>query len=173
MVAAAGHIGVEVARRHPLVDQVHARGRVGRDLTAGRNVVCGQGIAKRRQHAPVRQAGRQVGQRVAAGFGLEERRFDQVLRIRVPRKAQADGRGQVSPDRAVQAGGVIDFGKQRRVRSKRQQGCDLVLAGPDIAQIDWRAVRARPQRLALEVHVDAARQRIQHHHRGRPDVIGA
>jgi hypothetical protein len=133
-------------------------------------VVGGEHVAEQGEHAGAADLG---GLRRSRLHVLEERRPPDEGAARRPGISLPRLAFQAAPlGRAFQHRGVT-LTVERRGEHLVDDAADLVAVWPDIAQVDRPAVGAVAERLALQVHEHASRQRIRHHQRRRGEEIRA
>ena len=170
VVPAAGSVRVEVPERHAVRPQV-VRGRRGRrDPPGGRDVIGCHCVA---------EEGETTGSLdVRGGGGFlrhpgEEGRLPHVGRGLIPRETVAHGDLQRVPAFVSRVHLRVPGAEHLRLHRRADGVVDLVLAGPDVAQEDLLAPVVRPQRLAVQVDVHPARERVGDDEGRRGEVVRA
>ena len=102
---------------------------------------------------------------------VEVGRVLDVGRLPVPRVLVALGHFHRVPFLAALEHLAVVLGEHGRVDGLRHQVGDLLVAGPDVLEVNVLAVLTLAERLFRQVDVDGARDRERHHQRRRGEVV--
>ena len=141
VVAAARTVRVEVLFLDSPLHEVAAGRAVLRDVPCGRDVVRGHRIAEQRQHAGAADFGDHLCPTLELG---EKRRLLDVGRILAPLVELASGHGNGIPGRVAVPDVFVNFSKHLRTDSAVHGLENFLLRGPEVAEIDRRALGVPP-----------------------------
>ncbi len=160
VVAPAGAVGVEVLRVDPVLDEIATGRRVPLDGAGGRDVVGGHRVAQQRQHPGADDV---RARRRRRRDPLEVRGVADVGRVGGP----GEGLGDLAPVAGRQRlpllvpGEVaVVLGEHLRADRVADHLGDLGLARPDVPQVDRVAGAVGAERVAGQVDVHRAGQRV-------------
>ena len=158
VVSSARAVRVERLALDAVLDEVDARGRVRLDRARRGDVIGRHGVADRHETPRSRDVLDRGG---ARGHVLEVRRQPHVRRVGLPREELAVGDRERAP--GVVAGVDVRVGRaeHRLADRARDRLLDLLRGRPEVREEDVLAVRADADRLAREVDVHAAGERVR------------
>ena len=170
VVAASCAVGVEVHRPHLMLDQILAGRAVALDRAGGRDVVGGDGIEEEAEDARADDVGQRLRRRLHVG---EVGRVLHIGRAIGPAIGEAALDLDLSPV-LVALEDVAVAGAEHLPRDHlADQLGDLRRGRPDVLQVDRLAVLAHAERLARDVDLERAGERVGDDQRRRGEIVRA
>ena len=167
VVAATRAVAVELTRRDSMRDEEFPGRAVRGDRARRRDVVGRDRVAEEREHARPRDVAERRRRRRQVD---EERRLLDVRRLRVPRVQGTLGDRERAPRVVAVEHGAVALAEEVRAHRLAEDRLHLGTARPHVAQVDVVPVGVGTERLAREIDVDAARERVGDDERRRREI---
>ena len=168
VVPAARAVGVEVLRSDALIDEPSSGRAVRRDRTRGRDVIGGDRVPELGETAGVRDVGERLRR---SGHAVEERRPVHVGGGVVPLVAISTREHEAVPPLVAVVDRAVGVGEHVGPEGVADGLLHLRGRGPDVGEMHGGAVRVDADRVAGEVDVHGAGQRVGHDERRGGQVV--
>ncbi len=131
-------------------------------------MVGGDAVAEQRQHARAVDVAHRLG---LGGHALEVRRQAHVGRVAIPGEALALGHRQAVPVLIAREHLAVALAEHVRAYGLADRLGDLLRGGPDVLEVDVLALLVLPERIADDVDVHRAGERVGDAQRRRGEVV--
>ena len=169
MISAASAVGVELLHGDAVRPQVLSGWSVLGNLARRRDVVGGHAVPQHGQGAGSFEEGASHPRRLERKVG----RISKVSGAVVPWVEEALGNFEGFPVHVTARDRPILFAKDLRVERPFDERTNLLRRGPQVPKVDGPTGRVLSQRLASEVHVHPAGERISDHEHRRGQKVRA